>query len=175
MSKAKRKATPADPAGPTPERFDRGLVERATAALADADGRPARPYRAVDTLTLMQRKGTISAAMHQAGDDFHALFVIAQLDPLRAPDLRRVPQGFRDLPLTLQQVEARKRIGQALQALGGSASPGGSCIWHVVGHAWSVKEWALNRGWGGRSISQEAASGILVSALGMLAAHYGLE
>jgi hypothetical protein len=44
----------------------------------------------------------------------------------------------------------------------------------VLGEAWTVKEWALRQGWGGRGISQEAASGVLVGALGMLQGLYGL-
>jgi hypothetical protein len=37
-----------------------------------------------------------------------------------------------------------------------------------------VREWALSQGWNGRPVRQEQAQGILVAALGMLAAHYGL-
>ena len=36
-----------------------------------------------------------------------------------------------------------------------------------------VREWALRQGWGGRPVRQEQAQGILVAALGMLAAHLG--
>lgn len=176
MKKPKRK--PAPPAAPgsalTQERRRRGDVERLPFAIADEAGRPARPYRVVDTLAAMLRKGTISGPMRQAADDFHALFVTASLDPLRAPDLNRMRQGFREDPLTLRQAEARTKIWQALQALGGIASPSGSCVWHVVGLEWTVKDWALREGWGGRPLSQETASGILVGSLGVLQAFYGL-
>ena len=37
----------------------------------------------------------------------------------------------------------------------------------------SEEEWALRRGWGGRPVRQEQAQGMLVAALGLLAAHYG--
>ena len=46
------------------------------------------PIAASTRSALMMRKGTISAAMRQAGDDFHALFMRAALEPLRAADLR---------------------------------------------------------------------------------------
>jgi hypothetical protein len=59
------------------------------------------------------------------------------------------------------------------EALGGVASPAGSCVWHVVGLQRSVREWAMRQGWGGRPVRQEQAQGILVAALGMLAAHVG--
>jgi hypothetical protein len=35
-----------------------------------------------------------------------------------------------------------------------------------------LKEWALEQGWSGRRVSQEAASGILVAALGALETHF---
>ena len=63
-------------------------------------------------------------------------------------------------------------VWRAVLAVGGPASPGGSCLWHVVGWGRSLKEWALEQGWSGRRVSQEAASGILIAALGALEAHY---
>ena len=86
----KRKArTPADELAPSAERLAQGLIERLLQPIADEAGRPARPYRAVDTLTAMLRKGSITPEMHQAGEDFHALFMTAQLETLRAADLHR--------------------------------------------------------------------------------------
>lgn len=165
-----------DESGPTPERARHGPIERLDHAIADEEGRPARPYRGVDTLTQMVRRGTISPAMHQAAEDFRSLFHRASLDPLRVPDLARIPSGTRgnDMALPLRQADARNKVWSALEALGGIASPAGSCVWHVVGCEWSVKDWALRQGWGGRPLSQEAASGILVGALGTLQAHFGL-
>jgi hypothetical protein len=78
------------------------------------------------------------------------------------------------VPLSQRRADARNRIWSALEALGGIASPAGSCVWHVVGCEWSVKDWALRQGWGGRPLSQETASGVLVGALGTLQAHFGL-
>jgi hypothetical protein len=59
------------------------------------------------------------------------------------------------------------------EALGGILRRAGSCVWHVVGLQRSVREWAIRQGWGGRPVRQEQAQGILVAALGMLAAHFG--
>jgi hypothetical protein len=64
-------------------------------------------------------------------------------------------------------------LHDAMQALGGIGSPAGSCVWHVVGLQRSVREWAIRQGWGGRSVDQKAAAGILIAALGVLAAHFG--
>jgi len=162
--------------GPTPERLRRGGIERFEGAIADDSGRPARPYRSVDTLLTMFRRQTISAGMLQAAEDFRALFHSASLDPLRVPDLARIrgPSRAFETRLGSRQEDARRKIGIALQALGGIASPAGSCVWHVVGCEWNLKDWATREGWGGRPLNPEAASGILIGALGMLQAHFGL-
>lgn len=126
----------------------------------------------------MQRRGSITAGMRQAGEDFRARFAVAQLDPLRAVDLSRLRMGQRSLRPDgegpgLRIEAARNAVWRAIQAVGGIASPAGSCAWHVLGWERSVKEWALEQGWSGRRVSQEAASGILVAALGALEAHFG--
>jgi hypothetical protein len=172
-SAARRAAALRAVIAPTRERWARGDVEAPTQMIADEDGRPAAPFRTVDTLMAMERRGTITPEMHRAGDAFRALFALASLDPLRAADLNRVPQGPRELPLSLRQATARKQVWQVLKALGGHASPAGSCVWHVVGCEQSLKDWALREGWGGRAVSEKTAAGILVAALGMLAAEFG--
>jgi uncharacterized protein DUF6456 len=162
---------------PTPERFQRGLVERPERPIADEAGRSARPYRAVDTLAMMERRGSITAAMRQAGEDFRGRFAAAHLDPLRALDYSRPRDGAAARPRGGEEpgsrVEgARRTVWGAILAVGGLGSPGGSCLWHVVGWERSLKEWAIEQGWSGRRVSQEAASGILIAALGALEAHY---
>ena len=169
-----RPTLPGDQMQPTLERMGHGLVEKLPQAIADEAGRPARPYRAASALDLLLRRHTITAAMHQAGEEFHALFLAAALDPLRAVDLLRVPDAVHDMPMSLRQAEARKSVWLALKTLGGMSAPAGSCIWHVVGCEWTLKNWALRQGWNGRALSQEAASGILIGSLGVLQAHFGL-
>ena len=159
---------------PTPERRARGEVERLATAIADEHGRPARPYRATDTLLVMERRGTITSAMRQAAEDFRALFHAASLDPLRAPDLDRVPARSRDPRLGERGGEAREQVWTAMTALGGIHSPAGSCVWHVVGCEWTLKDWARREGWGGRPLGVETAAGVLVGGLGVLQALYGL-
>jgi hypothetical protein len=121
----------------------------------------------------MLRSGTIDEAMHDAAWDFQAAFIIAKLDPIRALPMLRVPGTGREPDLSERQLDARRRVHDALAALGGISSPAGSCVWHVVGLQRSVREWAMRQGWGGRPVRQEQAQGILVAALGMLAAHFG--
>lgn len=130
-------------------------------------------FRTVDSLALMLRNGTITTAMHDAGQEFATVFVLAHLNGPGAPAFDRIPGGqWRD-SMTERTAFARKRIGHALDAVGGIASPGGSAVWHVAGLGMSVKEWSAQEGWNGRTLAQPEARGILVAALGMLAMHYG--
>jgi hypothetical protein len=132
----------------------------------DPDGRIVYHHRTVDTLGKMLRAGTIDQAMHDAAKDFQAAFIIAQLDPLRALPVLRVPGTGREPDLSERQLHARRRVHEAMAALGGISNPAGSCVWHVVGLQRSVREWAMRQGWGGRPVEQTEARGMLVAALG---------
>jgi uncharacterized protein DUF6456 len=159
------------------ERLRHGSIELTPYTVADVNGRPSRPYRVIDTLAIMERRGSITPSMRQAGEHFRDRFAVAQLDPLRALDLSRLSLGDKptrrgDTAPGLRVEAARTEVWRAVQALGGIASPAGSCLWHVVGWERPLKEWALQQGWAGRRVSQETASGILVAALGALEAHF---
>src|SRR5512147_2644575 len=140
---------------------------------ADPEGRPVVHHRTVDTLGIMLRAGTINKDMHDAARDFQAAFTIARFDVVRCMPLVRLLGGSGPGDFTDAQVDARRRVGAALDALGGLGSPAGGCIWHVVGLQRSIREWAMRQGWGGRPVRIEQAQGILVAALGMLAGYYG--
>ena len=140
---------------------------------ADPEGRPVIHHRTVDTLVIMLRAGTITKEMHDAARDFQAQFTIARFDAIRCTSLVRLPGGSGPGDFTDAQVDARRRVGGALDALGGLGSPAGSCVWHVVGLQRSIREWAMRQGWGGRPVRAEQAQGILVAALGVLAGWYG--
>jgi hypothetical protein len=129
--------------------------------------------RAVDTLGRMLRRGSITVEMAKAGPQFCSEFSRAYLDPLQAADIGRVPVSGRRIHECSYHIQsARERAWAALEAVGGLASPGGCCIWSVVGGERKLKEWALQQGWNGRRISEESASRILISALGSLAGSY---
>jgi hypothetical protein len=134
----------------------------------DPDGRIVVHGRLVDSLGRMGKSGAIDRPMHDAARDFQAAFAIANLDPIRAAPILRMPGSGRDPDLNDQQIDARRRVHAAMQALGGINSPAGSCVWHVVGLQRSVREWALRISWNGRPVRQEQAQGILVAALGVL-------
>lgn len=130
-------------------------------------------FRCIDSLGILLRNGAITPEMHDAGQDFNRTFVFAQMNPAGAPPLDRLPGGqWRD-SITERVAWARKRLDEALDAVGGINSPGGCAIWQVAGLGRSVKEWSALEGWNGRTLNPYEAKGILVGALGMLAAHYG--
>ena len=130
-------------------------------------------FRTVDSLALLLRHGSITTSMHDAGQDFNRTFVFAQLEPVGSPALDRIPGGqWRD-SMTERCAFARKRLGKALDAVGGISSPGGCAVWHVAGLGKSVREWAAQEGWSGRPMNEREAKGILIGALAMLALHYG--
>jgi hypothetical protein len=91
----------------------------------DPDGRIVYHHRTVDTLGKMLRAGTITQEMHDAAKDFQAAFIVANLDPLRALPVLRVPGTGREPELNERQLDARRRVHEALEALGGLSSPAG--------------------------------------------------
>ena len=139
----------------------------------DPDGRIVYHHRTVDTLGRMLRAGTITQEMHDAGRDLEAAFIIANLDPLRALPILRVPGTGREPDLNERQLHARRRVQEALQALGGHGSPTGCWAWHVLGCQRSIREWAMRQGWGGRPLHVQQAQGIALAALDLLARYFG--
>jgi hypothetical protein len=176
---AKRKTKhPAKPredlSAPSKWRLQHGDVG---APIRDADpetGTPVRHRRAVDTLGMMLSNGTITHEMHEAGCIFRTLFRSAALDSMSTSQLIRLPGSTADR-LSNRQLDARRRVFAAMDALGGDDSPPGSCIWFVVGLEMSVREWSARSGWSGRPVSQPFAGGILIAALAILASHFGLQ
>lgn len=147
-----------------------------TAPLRDTDpetGRPVTHRRIIDTLGQLLGNGSITEPMHEAGCRFRSQFRAATLDGVRVASLVRVSGRGGDT-LSERQEAARTRVADALALFGDADSACGSCLWHVVGLEYSLREWATRQGWGGRSVHHVQAQGILVAALNVLAVHYGL-
>jgi len=85
----------------------------------DPDGRIVVHHRTVDTLGKMLRAGTIDEAMHDAAKDFQATFIVANLDPIRALPILRVPGTGRDPDFSERQLYARDRVHKALEVSNG--------------------------------------------------------
>jgi hypothetical protein len=173
----KRHNLPTDLISPSSEREQHGLVEQTEIAMVDGYGRLSqhKPYKSVDILVRMERRGSITAAMRYAGENFRNAFRRANLDPLGAIDLSR---PFIDKDSRMMSGRSRSDsniVWRAILVVGGLGSPCGSCLWHVIGFEKALKEWALQQGWNGRRVSQEAAYGILIGALGALESYYRRE
>jgi hypothetical protein len=139
----------------------------------DPEGRKVTLHRVVDTIGKMHRAGTITDPMAEAGRKFGRQFILAQLDPLRAPDVCRVPGNGREPDPGDISLAAREQVHRALRALGGHDAALGSAVWHVLGTGCSLREWTLRQSWNGRQLRPEQATGVLIAALDLLAVHYG--
>jgi hypothetical protein len=139
----------------------------------DPDGRIVVHHRLVDTLGRMLKAGTIDQAMHDAGREFERAFAVAGLDPLQALSLERLPGSRGSASSAERMLDDRRRVAAAMTALGGHTSRAGSCVWFVLGHQLSLRQWALRQRWGGRAVRPDQATGVAVAALSVLAAHYG--
>jgi hypothetical protein len=172
--KTKRTTSPReDLAQPTRWRLQHGGF---TAPVREADpdtGSTVVHRRAVDTLGLMLAHGTITQSMYDAGCLFRTLFRRAALDSMTHSQLIRLPGGTTDA-LSDRTIDARRKVADALDVLGGHDSAAGSCAWYVLGLETSVREWAMRQGWGGRPVAPPQAQGMLVATLSVLAGHFGL-
>lgn len=149
-------------------------VEPVDGTIADAAGGIGAPAgRVVDVLQALRTRGEITDDEQLAGEQFQRAFAGAQLDPLRAADMKRGGGGAaRPIPERVE--DARQSVSNALARLGGVASAGGAVVFDVLGLGYTLKEHAERTVFGaGRSLNATAAKGRLVAALGVLAAHYG--
>ncbi len=162
-----------DLAKPSKWRLQHGGFSEPVREADPETGSPVAHRRAVDTLGLMLANGNITEQMHEAGCIFRTLFRSAAIDSMSTSQLIRLPGSTADR-LSNRQIDARRRVLAAMDALGGHDSPAGSCIWFVVGLEMSVREWAMRQGWSGRPVHSPVAQGILVAGLGTLASHFRL-
>lgn len=156
---------------PTFERRQHGPIDHGVETVAyDTDDRPVRALadRAVGTIERMVKRGAIDDTMADAAERFRGDFYISALQTLKAASMReRTSTAPTDLHISWHASRARDRVFEALTAVG---QPGASCLWAVVGEDRSLKEWARMI----RVYSDENATGVLISALGALRAHYKL-
>ena len=171
--KRKAKRVVEDLSKPSKWRLQHGGFSEPIRSADPETGTPVAHRRAVDTLGQMLANGTITPQMHEAGCIFRTLFRSAALDGIATTQFVRLSGGTADA-MSTRQVDARRRVAGAMDALGGHGSPAGSAVWFVVGLEMSIREWSARQGWGGRPVPQPIAGGMLVAGLGILAMHFGL-
>ena len=142
----------------------------------DDDQKPVDHYRTVDTLALMLRNGSITGAMHDAGQQFSQDFARAFASGVASSRLDGLPAGTTPGQMMVEKnAGAARAVRDALEAVGGNSSPAGSALWYVAGLQMSIRDWSLRDGWNGKRVEKNEAKGILVAALGVLARYYGYE
>ena len=171
--KRKAKRVVEDLSKPSKWRLQHGGFSEPIRSADPETGSPVQHRRAVDALGMMLANGTITPQMHEAGCIFRTLFRSAALDGIATSQFVRLGGATADT-MSARQVDARRRVARAMDALGGHGSPAGSAVWFVVGLEMSIREWSARQGWSGRPVPQPIAGGILVAGLGMLAMHFGL-
>jgi hypothetical protein len=134
----------------------------------DPQSRPVAHHRVVDTIGLLERNGTISHEMALAAGGFARDFRAAHLAGIRTSSLLRIDSS-RHAELPPGQETARRRVLRDIEALGGMGAPAAEAVWHIVGQEESLREWSHTDGWQGKKMRYDAAQGILVAALGILA------
>jgi Domain of unknown function (DUF6456) len=156
---------------PSAERLAQSPVEHV--AGRDAEGWPVMQCRAIDTIGRLIRSGMIDVECGDSADRFRRDFQRARFEPLCASDLRRTRGAGGREEIRDVVEDARQRVWNAMNHLGGMSAPAGSIIWHVVGLEATLRDWSLRQVLGaGRTLRQEVATGILVAALGVLNGYY---
>ena len=114
----------------------------------DDDGRTVKHFRCVDTLGLLLKGGSISAAQHDAGQQFATDFARAFASGIVTARLDGLPCGTRSGELMVERnARVARDVRAALDAVGGSTTPAGEALWHIVGLGMSIREWALRSAW----------------------------
>lgn len=142
--------------------------------LKDADGNLSRPIaRTGDTVDALFRNRTIGDEELACARRFERDFHMGGLDRQRITNYDGVGGGGGIGNVTVGLLEARDRVNKVMNTLGGVASPAGSIIWNVVGLGRNLKEYTTEFAFSSnRPVSEPAAKGMLVCALGVLAQHY---
>jgi hypothetical protein len=162
-----------NPLAPSTQRRQHSRITRDRQQIADTAGRIGVPWRAEGLLAKLERNGSITAAQRAAGEQFHSLFRAAASDPLHATDPSRTHvSGARALAQPMGSLWAKTSLDRAIDALGGLASPAGSCAWHVLGNDCSMRDFALRRSWCGEAVHPHVVKGVLLSTLGTLQNHF---
>jgi hypothetical protein len=142
--------------------------------LLDPEGNAlVRRVRTVDTLAALLKSGDINLDGLKAGRRFHRLFLMANLNPLRASTIGDT-RGGRSEDLPTRVLRAQHAVSEAIKLLGGHRAPAAGVVWAVVGEERSLTEYAAMTAWGasGRSLKVPVALGHLSSALAILAVNW---
>lgn len=108
-------------------------------AFMDADGRPSRPWRVVDTLMVLERRGAITAEQRGAGERFRAMFEMAGLAGVSAAPMVRRDGGDATRALDMR-ISAGREVDRACRALG-RTGPIVVALVDIVGRGMGMRAW----------------------------------
>lgn len=147
MAKRSKRIVPAlqDLSKPSRWRLQYGGFSEPVREADPETGTPVQHRRAVDSIAAMLANGTITTEMHEAGCIFRTLFRSAALDGIATTQFVRLGGVSADT-MSVRQIDARRRVARAIDALGGHDSPAGSAVWFVVGLEMSIREWSARQG-----------------------------
>lgn len=148
------------PEAPTPERLAHDPHDVGPSPLGAK-----RVWRAIDTIDFMARRGSLGPAQVSAARRFQEDFRQAGLDPLRAQNLERMDRGIGS---DERRLDARRRIGRAMDKLGGHGSLLAQVCWYVLGAGFALADVATRLEWSGGSVDRKALAGVLIAALDLL-------
>lgn len=145
-------------------------------AEADPDGRQVEHRRVRDVLDALLAGGVITSEMYEAGRRWQQDFIIGALHTMPMSRLVWSPGRAAGAgALTDQQCAARRRLADAIAALGGFGAPTAAAVWYVLGAGMALNDYARHTGWNGRRLDWGTARGILIGAVAVLAAFYADE
>ena len=122
-----------------PERTARGGGR----AFTDAEGRPSRPWRVVDTLALMERAGALTPEQRAAGERYRALYELSGRAGMAAAVVEPRSGGGDASAATQRRIEAGRSLGRAWLLLGGDrAGPMFAVVRDVCGLGMTLDAWA---------------------------------
>lgn len=131
------------------------------------DGRVTRVMKSRDALDLMLANGTITDDEQAAGRVFEALFILSNKSDLGAVDLSRVPGGMTKESFLDMKLNARQKLDQLVDLLGGPQSAGSLAMTGIVGYGFTLNQMVMNYSHGAH-----VWRGALIAALQVLSKHF---
>lgn len=124
--------------------------------------------RDIDTLALMLKRGDICRIDFEAGRRFQEEFCDAGFGGAKGVSYDRKGSGTPPASPVELAVMRGESVAEAIDRMGGTASPCGSAAWNVLGVGMSLSDWAALQG-----CRREEAKGMLLGCLSILSRHYG--
>lgn len=132
------------------------------------DKKRVKVSRVINTLDQMKGRGDITDAMYQAGIKFQLMFDVGQWESMPISRYDGMPRSGKGCDISLQIFNARTRVLDAVDRIGGFESPCGIAVWYAIGMRYSINQLAKDQ----KKETRDEWKGALKGALQILAIHY---